>query len=156
MIIIKADYKGNKVWQYEGKILAQQPDCITIEARFNRQDLPFYGIVFKHKDKFIETFYSHKWYNIFEIHDRDDNHLKGWYCNVTYPAEIMTEQVIYRDLALDLLVYPDGRQLVLDEDEFLNLELNNADREAARHALKELQVIFATWSPNRSFCFSAP
>ena len=27
-------------------------------------------------------------------------------------------QIRYVDLALDLLVFPDGRQLVLDEDEF--------------------------------------
>ncbi len=154
MIIIKADYKGNKVWQYEGRVITHLPHCITIEAHFNRQDLPFHGIVFKHQDIFIETFYTQKWYNIFEIHDRDDNHLKGWYCNVTYPAEIMTEHVIYRDLALDLLVYPDGRQLVLDEDEFLNLELSFTDRETARKALKELQEIFSARTPYRSFCSS--
>ncbi len=36
----------------------------------------------------------------------------------------------YVDLALDLLVFPDGRQFVLDEDEFLKLDLSPADRAA--------------------------
>jgi hypothetical protein len=41
-----------------------------------------------------------------------------------------------------LLVYPDGRQLVLDEDEFAELELSEADQQQARRALGELQALF--------------
>ena len=35
----------------------------------------------------MECFYNDRWYNILEIHDRDDDRLKAWYCNVTLPAE---------------------------------------------------------------------
>ena len=45
----------------------------------------------------------------------------------------------YVDLALDLLVYPDGRQLVLDEDEFQALSLDTATHVKAQAALNELQ-----------------
>jgi predicted RNA-binding protein associated with RNAse of E/G family len=45
-------------------------------------------------------------------------------------------------LALDLLVYPDGGQLVLDEDEFIALPLSPAVRTAARQALAELRNHF--------------
>jgi hypothetical protein len=45
-------------------------------------------------------------------------------------------------LALDLLVFPDGRQLVLDEGEFNALTLPTEIRENACNALKTLQFIF--------------
>jgi hypothetical protein len=45
-------------------------------------------------------------------------------------------------LALDLLVFPDGRQIVLDEDEFNALPLSEAERQSALAALAELQALF--------------
>ena len=47
------------------------------------------------------------------------------------------------DLALDLWVAPDGRTLVLDEEEFAALPLRPMEREAARRALAELQRLVA-------------
>ena len=43
------------------------------------------------------------------------------------------------DLALDLLVYPDGQKLVLGEDEFAALSLPATDQAQAKAALMELQ-----------------
>jgi predicted RNA-binding protein associated with RNAse of E/G family len=99
-------------------------------------------MLFRKNDRFVEMYYSDRWYNIFEIHDREDDHLKGWYCNIGYPAEIEKQHVSYRDLALDLLVFPDGRQLVLDEDEFESLGLEPEVSQQAWHALEELQDQF--------------
>jgi len=73
-------------------------------------------------DRFLETYYAKYWYNIYEIRDKEDGNLKGWYCNVAYPAEISEELIAFSDLALDLVVYPDGRQVVLDEEEFQALK----------------------------------
>ena len=47
----------------------------------------------------METFYSDRWYNIFEIYDRDDDQFKGWYCNIGKPAMIEDDFVSYVDLA---------------------------------------------------------
>jgi protein associated with RNAse G/E len=113
-----------------------------IEAFFNRPDKPFHGVLLAEGDRFVERYYSDRWYNIFEIHDRKTDQLKAWYCNVTYPAIMQDGMVIYIDLALDLLVYADGRHLVLDEDEFLELKLGEADERKAREALRELQELF--------------
>jgi protein associated with RNAse G/E len=82
------------------------------------------------------------WYNIYEIHAREDGSVRGYYCNISRPAQIGAETISYVDLALDLLVYPDGRQLVLDEDEFAALPLSAAEREQAIRALGELQAGF--------------
>ena len=67
--------------------------------------------------------------------------LKAWYCNVTYPTIFEDGVIIYIDLALDLLVYADGRHLVLDEDEFLELNLGEEDEKKAREALKRITGI---------------
>ena len=113
-----------------------------IQARFNRPDLEFHGILFGQDDRFVELYHTGRWYNIFEIHAREDDHLRGWYCNVTRPAVIGEDTIAYVDLALDLLVYPDGRQLVLDEDEFEQLPLDEVERARALEALRELQALF--------------
>jgi hypothetical protein len=90
-------------------------------------------------DRFLETYFTDRWYNIYEIHAREDDSLRGWYCNVGKPALLDGDCLSYVDLALDLLVFPDGRQVVLDEDEFLSLELSIADRRQALAALEELK-----------------
>ena len=123
-------------------MLHNLPDGVVIEARFNREDTPFHGLLLGKGDRFVETFYIDRWYNIFEMHDRVDDTVKGWYCNVCLPAEIDTHQVAYVDLALDLLVYADGRQLVLDEDEFTALSLTEQQQKMALSALAELQQRF--------------
>jgi uncharacterized protein len=141
--VLKLNLEGVETWRYPAEILTQSADRVVIQAYFNRADLLFHGILFGQGDRFIETYFNARWYNIFEIHAREDDALRGWYCNVTRPAVVTPDSISYVDLALDLLVYPDGRQLVLDEDEFDALPLAQAEREQARRALAELQEGFA-------------
>jgi len=138
LIVVKLNIQREETWRYAGRLLKKEEKGVLIEAYFNREDLHFHGIVFKKNDRFIERYFSDRWYNIFELHDRDDGRLKGWYCNVTQPAEFSPGKIAYVDLALDLLVYPDGNFLILDEDEFSALPLNPAIRLKARQGLNEL------------------
>ncbi|MBW6466542.1 MAG: DUF402 domain-containing protein [Brevefilum sp.] len=138
VLIIKLNTQRQETWRYRGRILRQDADSVLVEAYFNRDDLPFHGITLRENDRFLERYYTNRWYNIFEIHDRDDDRIKAWYCNVTAPAEFEPGQISYVDLALDLLVYPDGEYLVLDEDEFAALDLDPGCRFNARQALNAL------------------
>jgi predicted RNA-binding protein associated with RNAse of E/G family len=140
--VIKQDYLGNETWRYVGNLITRQHDEIEIEAFFDRDDTPVAGITLIRGDRFVETYYSDRWYNIFEIHDQGSGELKGWYCNIGYPAVITDNTIAYRDLALDLLVYPDGEKILLDEDEFSTLPLSHEVQSAARQALRELQQKF--------------
>ncbi|WP_322509582.1 DUF402 domain-containing protein, partial [Anaerolinea sp.] len=81
------------------------------------------------------------WYNIFQIHDGKSEAIKGWYCNVCLPPEIVDGEIRYVDLALDLLVYPNGRQQVLDEDEFAELNLSEEVKKQASQALEDLKQL---------------
>jgi uncharacterized protein len=143
VVIIKNNHKGVELWRYSGKIIAETPKGIIAEAYFNRSDLEFNGILLKEGDRFLELYLFEKWFNIYEIYDRDSSLLKAWYCNVTRPVRVTDHIIAYDDLALDLLVFPDKRQLALDEDEFIMLDLNKDDQRYARLALKELQTLFS-------------
>jgi protein associated with RNAse G/E len=140
--VIKQDHAGLETWRYFGNLISRQDNEIQIEAFFDREYIHFEGITIKRGDRFIETYYIDRWYNIFKIQEQNSGLLKCWYCNISYPALITDDSVAYRDLALDLLVYPDGRQKVLDEDEFSTLPLSPDDQAAARQALIELQIKF--------------
>ncbi len=140
--VLKKNLLGEITWQYEGVVLRREENAVVLEALFNRDDVPFMDVVLKRNDRFVETFYSDQWFNIFEIYDRDDNHFKGCYCNVATPAVIEEHTVSFVDLALDLWVSPDGKQTVLDEDEFEELQLDPQRRARALTALAELKSRF--------------
>jgi protein associated with RNAse G/E len=145
--VLKRNLAGEVTWQYEGRVLKRGSSCVILEAFFNRDDMPFMEVVFKRGDRFVETFYSDRWYNVFEIHDRDDGSFKGWYCNVGYPAVIERDTVSYIDLALDLWVSANGAQTVLDEDEFLGLSMDVMTRAQAVTALDQLKQKLANKKP---------
>ncbi len=145
--VLKLDLQGQVTWQYEGWVIEVLNDGVVLEAFFNRPDLPFQDVVFKHNDRFVETYYTDRWYNIYEIHDRDDDKLKGWYCNVSRPAILGEGTLSYVDLALDLWVSTSGKQTVLDRQEFDALGLDAGERSNALAAMDQLQKLFATKQP---------
>jgi len=147
IIVDKLSPQGELKWRYEGEVIARGADSLTLEAFFDRDDLPFMDTTFKRGDRFVETYYTDRGFNIFEIYDRDDGALKGYYCNITKPARFIDGRVEYVDLFLDLWVSVNGAQTVLDEDEFLVAELNEETRQFARDALKELQTLFESKRP---------
>jgi len=147
MKILKKNLADEVTWQYDGKVLRREENLVTVETFFNRDDLPFQGIILKHNDRFVETFYTDKWYNIFEIYDRDNGRLKGWYCNITKPAIIEEGSVSYVDLALDLWISADGQQIVLDEDELEELNLDEELKQQVYSGLHELEQHFESKNP---------
>ena len=145
--VLKKNLSGEVVYEYEGELLHRDENSVTLEALFTRDDMPFMDVIFKKNDRFVEYYYSNRWYNIFEIHDREDDSLKGWYCNIGMPAVIEDGVVSYVDLALDLWVSVDGRQTVLDEDEFETLELSEGIHAGALKGLEDLKSLFKNNRP---------
>lgn len=143
IVVVKLDIHRKETWRYSGTLIRKTSDTILLEAYFNRPDRPFHGITMRKGDRFVEKYYFDRWYNIYEIHDCDDDVIKGWYCNVSKPAEMKNAQISYVDLALDLLVFPDRKQLVLDEDEFDELNLSEEVHRKATAALEELKNHFS-------------
>ncbi len=142
IIVHKLDHTGREVWNYPGDVILRNREKVVIEAKFTRSDFVFYGMELKLNDRFVEAYFRKKWYNIFEIYDRDDGRLKGWYCNITRPAEFSRWKIAYQDIALDLLVHYQGSIQLLDEEEFAELDLPEQDIKQARNAVTELRNIF--------------
>ena len=138
VVVIKLNPEHEETWRYMGRIIVQEAQTMLIEARFNRSTVLFHGITLQENDRFLERYYADRWYNLFEIHDRENDALKGWYCNVTAPAEFSDGKIAYIDLALDVLVYPNGKYIILDEDEYDALTLTREQQRQTRRALKSL------------------
>lgn len=145
--VIKNDHTGKEVWRYEGRVLQQTDTCVQLEALFDRDDMDLGYARFRRGDRFVEWFYTDRWYSIFQIHDAEDDAIKGWYCNFSRPASIANGCVAADDLALDMFVYPDGRTLLLDQDEFDALPITDPVRDAVLAALEELQARVAAQAP---------
>lgn len=139
----KRNLRQEVVWAYEGVLRWQTEQAVCLEARFDRPDRPFLDITLRLGDRFVETFFSNRWYNVFEIYDVETGSLKGWYCNLARPM-VWDEPgaLSYVDLALDVWVSPLGRQQVLDEEEFAALPLAAPERALVRRWLKRLQRSF--------------
>lgn len=141
--VVKLDHRGEEKWRYQGVALDRGRSSIILEAIYDQPDDNLHGIPLRRGDRFVETHYIDRWYNVFAVYDVETGLLKGWYCNITRPARIDGDQVVAEDLTLDLIVRPDGSSIVLDELEFEAQELSSQDRASARSALRELQALAA-------------
>lgn len=114
--ITKLNARGEPVFAYDGAVSRALPYGVVISAAWTRPAMTLGYTTFELGDQFTEWFYTDRWYNIMEVRGASGA-LKGWYCNVTWPAEVAHGAVTYRDLFLDLWIAPDGAALVLDMDE---------------------------------------
>ena len=134
--------------QYQGEVLERSADRIIIQAFWEHplKDLGY--ICFEPGDRFVEYYYTNRWFNIFDIANSNYER-KGWYCNITEPAEIHDDQINQKDLFLDVWVDAWGAPLLLDEDEFeFDTTLDETQRQGARRGLHELlQMIAAQIAP---------
>ena len=65
-----------------------------------------------------EHFWLDRWYNVFRF-EQASGELRNYYCNVNMPPKFDGAELDYVDLDIDLIVWPDGRVVTLDEDEFV-------------------------------------
>ena len=59
------------------------------------------------------------WHDVGAVYDCEKN-FKGYYCDLCSPIEKVPDGYEITDYFLDLWLFPDGRYLVLDQDEFSN------------------------------------
>ena len=145
VMVDKLNLAGEVTVQWSGRVLQQSEHELVLEAVFTHSARDLGYVRLGPGDRFVETYYSDRWYNVFAIYDAADGAFKGWYCNVTRPAEITREpagglRVRAVDLALDYFRQPGGREFILDEDEFEALNLGANEIQAARAALAELRA----------------
>ena len=145
--VIKRDSQGDDKLSYRGIIRERSARSLCVEATFAFSDRDLGYICLRRGDVFHEWFYSDRWFNIFRVQDVESREVKGWYCNITRPAIIEPHQVAADDLGLDVFVYPDGRTLLLDEDEFARLGLPLSEQQAAWNAVDMIKEMVQARRP---------
>jgi protein associated with RNAse G/E len=147
--VLKLDVSGSPMRRYDGRLVRRDDHSVVLEAPFviDVEQYMLLDVVLKRGDRFVETYYDDRYYNVYQIFDRDDGQLKGWYCNLSRPAQIAQTIVSWVDLALDLWVWPDGRSEILDQDEFDRLPLDAEEREQIGSTVLHLRHEFSTGRP---------
>lgn len=143
--VIKRDACGKPLLSYSGVLVERNERFVCLDAVFALDDRDLGYVCLRRGDRFREWFYADQWFNIFRVQDGDTLALKGWYCNITRPPLITDASVTADDLSLDVFVYPDGRTLLLDEEEFARLDLSKRENEKAWQATTVLE----TWVKER-------
>ena len=136
----KRDASGKIQLSYGGALVERNEAFVCIDAVFALDDRDLGYVVLRRGDRFREWFYADRWFNIFRVQDGETLALKGWYCNITRPPIIEAASVTADDLVLDVFVFPDGRTLLLDEEEFTGLDIPKRDRQKARQAARTLEA----------------
>ncbi|MBF9128463.1 DUF402 domain-containing protein [Plantactinospora sp. S1510] len=132
---------------YPASVLSDDGVHVVVRAPWSDPVARDMGFVrFEPGDVFTEHYWRDRWYSVKEVHDASGV-FKGWYCDVTRPAEVRDDVLVVPDLDLDLWASADRSQVLrLDEDEFLDSGLTERDPVAAaraRQALDELADLAA-------------
>jgi uncharacterized protein len=110
-------YDGHIRRSWKGGLIHQDKESLILVGTFsediNHNDL---GHIQKGTVSF-EHFWFDRWYNIFRFHEPDGT-LKAHYANITMPPMFENGVIDYVDLDIDVVVWPDGRVVVLDRDDF--------------------------------------
>ncbi|GHF40802.1 hypothetical protein GCM10010218_22770 [Streptomyces mashuensis] len=130
--------------RYPATVVSDDGTHLVVEAAWAGDGVRDFGFVrFEGGDVFTEHYWRDRWYAVKAVRG-GDGVLKGWYCDVTRPADVQGREVVVEDLDLDLWVSADrGTVLRLDEDEFAASGLEERDpwaAAAARRALDELEL----------------
>ena len=139
--VVKLDARGCFELSYEGRLRERTDAFICVDAVFAFSDRDLGYITLCRGDLFREWFYRDRWFNIFRVSDGETRRLKGWYCNITRPPVIKPRQVSSEDLCLDVFVFPDGRALLLDEEDFNRLNLPKVEVEKAWQAVDAIRCL---------------
>jgi len=141
--VVKQNPLGEAKVQYQGEIVERTSHKVIIQAYWSRTTKNLGYTSFEPGDRFIEYYYTNRWFNIFDIASTDGER-KGWYCNIAEPAVIFDNRIEQVDLLLDVWVTPKGETLILDEDEFASdTTLNEEQRKGARQGLRDLLEMIA-------------
>jgi len=141
--IHKRDEHGQETFRYSGEVVTRGEGWVCIRAAFGMASRDLGYIHLKQGDWFTEWFYADRWYNVFRIEDVDTGVLKGWYCNLTRPAEIHDDYAAADDLELDIFVFPNGAIRMLDEKEYAKLKLPEEEQQAVASAVEEIRRLVA-------------
>ncbi|MCX7623040.1 MAG: DUF402 domain-containing protein [Thermomicrobium sp.] len=128
LTIVKLDPSGRIVARYRGTPRPGRPGWIVVEAVWELRTIDVGALRFEPGDRLVEYFSLVEPINAFALY-ADSGTFKGWYANVACPAVLVNDELLWRDLYIDVVADPTGRYHVLDEDELEASGLETDDPE---------------------------
>ncbi len=123
LMLAKLDPHGQEVTRYQGRVVRtfkEEEEWIEVEARWTNRSVNVHGLRFETGDLLLERFSPIRPFNVFAVHDGEGD-LRGWYANVTHPARLeivgAMPLLLWHDLYLDIVSFPDGSCRCVDDDE---------------------------------------
>lgn len=146
--VVKRNHRGEEIIRWPTRLLWRWPGGVALEGFFARPEVRVGGLLLRSGDRMVEFFYTDRWYSLFAVYAAKEGRLRGWYADLCRPARWEGQATLtYEDLALDLVVLPDGTQQVLDTAEFAALPLPESERRQVMETLAALQRRFRRWLP---------
>lgn len=126
---------------YSAVCVSDDGDHIVLSATRILPNRELGPVVFETGDLFIEHYWRSRWYGILQV-SSSGNELKGWYGNISRPANVYDKRLFSHDLELDLWIPASGMPPTrLDEDEFAASGLMTNDPAQAERAIKALEEL---------------
>jgi len=146
-VIIEYKRLPNELRQFHGVLREETPNLLVVEQKI-KVDKPrraFGEVVAANGYLAIWCIFRSKWYDIAKFYDRKLR-FKGYYCDIIKPVPKLlrnkTRTAIITDLFLDLWITPEGRYLVLDEDELgVAIRKHAISNTLAKKARKQLNSL---------------
>lgn len=137
-------YDGTIQRSWEGELVNAGDDSIDLVGIFaGAVDHPDLGRI-ETGTISRERFYLNRWYNYF-IFEQPAGTLRNYYINICMPPTVGHGVIDYVDLDIDLILWPDGRLITLDIDDFETnaerLGYPSEVREKAASTLERLQAL---------------
>jgi predicted RNA-binding protein associated with RNAse of E/G family len=145
----KLNPDGSFSFAWQAQLLVAYENLRRVSAEFNGKPTRLGRVMLSLGDCFIETYYSDRWYNIFEIYSPSDAKPKLWYFNITKPAIFEPNLIRWVDLALDVLIFPEGDHALLDLDEFGALDLDFESQRRCWQAVEQIISLAESKKPSR-------
>ncbi len=130
--LAKLDPAGRETARYAGRVVRVFSDeqWIEVEARWTTRSITSHGLHFATGDVLREFFSPVLPFNAFAVFSLGGD-LRGWYANVAYPALLdmgsETPCLIWHDLYLDVIAFPDRSFVRADDDELEASDLARAN-----------------------------
>ncbi len=136
--IIKHHAGSEKIYSWSGQVLSETLNMRRLNAWFNGNPGYVGKVLLETGDRFVETYFTDRWYNFFQIYAGQSDVMKCFYFNLSRPAVFYEDRIEWEDLALDLIVYPDGQKELIDQDEFARLNIDEKTRQICWQTLTDL------------------
>ncbi len=140
--VSKLGADGELIFAYPARLIWERDGARLVEGVFNIESVAVGKLHFRRGDHALEWYSERQWYNLLQVYEQDSGQVKAWYWHICLPAIFTENKIRWSDLALDLLVYPDGGMELLDQDEFAELALDWRIRAACWRALQEVIQLF--------------